>query len=66
MTQNLLNLLSLIIETFSNLADFFTTPIDDLLKVQIFGDDITILTAMFGAGLTIFIGYTLLKWVIPT
>lgn len=66
MTQNLLKIFLDICNTFSTIATFFTTPINELLGVDIFGSDITILTAMLGAGLTVFIGYTLLKWVIPT
>lgn len=65
MTQNFLKLLSDICDTFSKITTTFTTPIDELLKVEIFGNDVTILGALIGAGVTIFVGYTLLKWVIP-
>lgn len=74
--DNILTLLDAIVNGFGNIWEFLNTPIYTLLLNSDFGiivaplvatlpiAKMSVLVLMFGAGLTVFIGYQLITWIL--
>lgn len=65
MTNSLLDVFKTIVSTFSGFYNLLSTPINELIGINVLSDDITVITFMFGAGLVVFVVAVLVKWFVP-